>query len=364
MSNRKGDIVEKLFIIGNGFDIAHDLKTDYLYFKKFVYQQAYGKDELLESLQSENAIKLYLNRIDEEILLEEIDDYSIPEMQMGSDGEDLYPDDVDLYKLLYQLMGQITETEKFWSDFEAKLADFNKVSIDTMDFLDSDGDLNGSLMANNANELGETLAKYIDYSLNKLFKLWIEETYSDWKDRILTKGEESYSKLLKDIVLENSDALFINFNYTKTLEDLYRIPEEQVFHLHGVIGGEEFIFGHGFDDEVSDFNPLDVGAYLEEVVIKLKKPVDNVLSNYNELFERLSSVKEIYFIGFGICSEQRWVDSPYLKAIFKETSNADILLDSYYRFGNIVQIKRTLKKLGADKAYKLRLIDTRDNQLL
>jgi len=116
--------VEKLFIIGNGFDIAHDLKTDYLYFKKFVYQQAYGKDELLESLQSENAMKLYLNRIDEEILLEEIDDYSIPEMQRGPEGEKLYPDDVDLYKLLYLLMGQITETEKFWSDFEAKLADF------------------------------------------------------------------------------------------------------------------------------------------------------------------------------------------------------------------------------------------------
>ena len=353
--------MEKLFIIGNGFDIAHDLKTNYLYFKKFVYQQAYGKDELLESLQGENAIKLYLSGVDEEILLEEIDDYCILEMQTSLD---LYPDDVDLYKLLYQLMGQITETEKFWSDFEEKLANFKKVSIATMDFLDDEGDLNGSMMANNANEIGEILAEYIDYSLNKLFKLWIEETYSDWKDRILTKDEESQSKLLKDTVLKNSDALFINFNYTKTLEDLYRIPEEQVFHLHGVIGGEKFIFGHGFDDEVSDFNPLDVGAYLEEVVIKLKKPVENVLSNYNELFERLSSVKEIYFIGFGIRSEQRWVDSPYLKAIFKEAPNADILLDSYYRFGNIVQIKRTLKKLGADKAYKLRLIDTRDNQLL
>ena len=355
--------MEKLFIIGNGFDIAHDLKTDYLYFKKFVYQQAYGKDELLESLHSENAIKLYLNMVDEEILQEEIEDYSIPEMQMGPDG-DLYPDDVDLYKLLYQLMGQITGTEKFWSDFEEKLADFKKVSIATTDFWDDDGDFNGSLMANNANELGEILAKYVLYSLNKLFKLWIEETYSDWKDRILTKGEESHSKLLKDTVLKNSDALFINFNYTKTLEDLYKVPEEQVIHLHGIIGGNRFIFGHGFYDEVNDFNPLDVAAYLEEVVMELKKPVDNVLTNYNELFERLSSVKEIYFIGFGIRSEQSWVDSPYLKAIFKETPNADILLDSYYRFGNIVQIKRTLKKLGADKAYKLRLIDTRDNQLL
>ena len=81
--------MEKLFIIGNGFDMAHDLKTNYLYFKKFVFQQAYGKDELLESLQSENAIKLYLNRIDKEILLGEIDDDTIPEMQIGSDGGEL-----------------------------------------------------------------------------------------------------------------------------------------------------------------------------------------------------------------------------------------------------------------------------------
>ena len=31
--------MEKLFIIGNGFDLAHGLKTSYLEFKNFVYQQ-------------------------------------------------------------------------------------------------------------------------------------------------------------------------------------------------------------------------------------------------------------------------------------------------------------------------------------
>jgi len=69
------------------------------------------------------------------------------------------------------------------------------------------------------------------------------------------------------------------------------------------------------------------------------------LSNYNELFERLSSVKEIYFIGFGIRSEQRWVDSPYLKVIFKEAPNADILLDSYYRFGKYSTNKKNSEKI-------------------
>lgn len=351
-------MAEKLFIIGNGFDIAHDLKTSYLYFKKFVYQQAYGKDKLLESLQSESDIKLYLKRIDEEILLKEIDDYSIPEMQMAPDGGDLYPDDVDLYKLLYQLMGQITETEKFWSDFEEKLADFDKVSIDIMDFLDSDGDLNGSLMASNANDTGETLAKYVFYSLNKLFKLWIEETYSEWTARILTKSEESLSKLLKATILKNPDAIYINFNYTKTLEDLYRIPEDQVFHLHGVIGEEQFIFGHGYDDHDHesnpyDFNPLDVGSYLEAVVDKLKKPTDRVLCKYREFFETLSSIKEIYFIGFGI-RDENGVDAPYFKEIFKQAPNVNIYVDQFdmkYEYN----IKKILKAWGAHKAVNCNL---------
>ena len=216
-------MVEKLFIIGNGFDIAHDLKTNYLYFKKFVYQQAYGKDKLLESLQSESAIKLYIERLDYEIL-EDIDDYSIPEIHMAPDGGDLYPDDEELYKLLYQLMGQITETEKFWSVFEEKLADFDKISITTTDITDKDGDLDGSKMANNANDIGETLAKYILYSLNKLFKEWIEETYSEWAARILTKSEESLSKLFKSTILNNPDAILAIPSATNSIFDRCLLP--------------------------------------------------------------------------------------------------------------------------------------------
>ena len=298
-------------------------------------------------------------------MLEEIDDYSIPEMQMAPDGGDLYPDDVDLYKLLYQLMGQITETEKFWSDFEEKLADFDKVSIDIMDFLDSDGDLNGSLMASNANDTGETLAKYVFYSLNKLFKLWIEETYSEWTARILTKSEESLSKLLKATILKNPDAIYINFNYTKTLEDLYRIPEDQVFHLHGVIGEEQFIFGHGYDDHESnpyDFNPLDVGSYLEAVVDKLKKPTDRVLCKYREFFETLSSIKEIYFIGFGI-RDENGVDAPYFKEIFKQAPDASIYVDKF-DMKHEDAIKKILNAWGAHKAYQLQFIDTDKDEIV
>ncbi len=43
------EVNDRRIVIGNESDVAHDLKTNYLYFKKLVYQQAYGKDGLLQS---------------------------------------------------------------------------------------------------------------------------------------------------------------------------------------------------------------------------------------------------------------------------------------------------------------------------
>lgn len=352
---------DKLFIIGNGFDMAHDLKTNYLYFKRFVYQQAYGKDELLESLQGENAIKLYLKRLDEEIL-EYIEDFQIPEIQMGTDGEDWYPDDEVLFQLLYQLISQITKPEDFWSDFEEKLAKFDKVSIETMNLTDKDGDTDYTSMAHNANELGETLAKYVSYSLNKLFKEWIEETYSEWYDRILTQSGESQSKLLKNTILNNSDAIFLNFNYTKTLEDLYRIPAENVFHIHGCIGESEIVYGHGSNNETDDFNPLNVGAYLEELVNKLKKPTDKIISDNQSFFGNITSIEEIYIIGFGI-KKTDGVDSPYFKEIFKQIPKVKIYVDMFDK-DDKCNIKNILNTWGAHTVYKLEFIDTEKDKIV
>lgn len=101
--------MEKLFIIGNGFDMAHDLKTNYLYFKKFVFQQAYGKDELLESLQSLDSIKDYLKNSDNKIYKSELFAEKVMEILSGSDSQ-------EKLRLLYQILLQITDPEMFWSD--------------------------------------------------------------------------------------------------------------------------------------------------------------------------------------------------------------------------------------------------------
>ncbi len=76
-------------------------------------------------------------------------------MQMAPDGGDLYLDDVDLYKLLYPVNGQIRKLRSFWSDFE-EISSLIKCLLISWIFWISDGDLNVSLMASNANDTGET----------------------------------------------------------------------------------------------------------------------------------------------------------------------------------------------------------------
>lgn len=61
----------------------------------------------------------------------------------------------------------------------------------------------------------------------------------------------------KYVHLKKENSFFINFNYTDVLQWLYKIPEEQVLHIHGraskherlIFGHSSFLRGSGSTDE-------------------------------------------------------------------------------------------------------------------
>lgn len=155
--------MEKLFIIGNGFDIAHDLKTDYLYFKKFVYQQAYGKDDLLESLQNFYSIKDFLKDSDNRIYKSEIYAEEVMEILNGTDSQ-------EKLKLLYQIFLHITATERLWGDFEEKLVCFPFMNTSTSYYVTNDSKEDTESRKGFAEKVADKLSQYVHHQLNKLFK--------------------------------------------------------------------------------------------------------------------------------------------------------------------------------------------------
>ena len=347
--------MEKLFIIGNGFDIAHDLKTDYLYFKKFVYQQAYGKDDLIESLQNMDSIKEYLKEKDDRIFENELRSEEMEEILNGFDSQ-------EKLKLLYQILLHITAKERFWGDFEEKLVCFPFMNASTPFHVTNDSKEDTESRKELAKEVADKLSKYVHHQLNKLFKQWIKETYELWKSQLSRRKFTSHFPIAKETIVTNRDARFLNFNYTRTLEDFYGIPSSNIIHIHGDLDDRVLIFGHGEDSIVIP----DGADILSQAMYRLsaanRKPVHKRIRKYDYFFKSLSSIKEIYFIGFGI-RDENGVDAPYFKEIFKQAPDVSIYVDKFDKKYEYI-IKKILKAWGAHKAYQLQFIDTNKDEIV
>ncbi|WP_029175716.1 AbiH family protein [Streptococcus suis] len=342
--------MDKLFIIGNGFDIAHGLKSDYLYFKKYVYEKAFGKDENLTGLSGKEDIADYLVDLDK-YLKRYVNDFDIQEFNI-----DQITDFTKVSELFYQFMLQIMDDTEYWSDFEQSLGRFTEIEIDMEEFTDKEGDFNGSVMAYNAEEVGENL-KLLKPVISKLFSEWIAVTYDNWKIFVKNYRKQCYQgRLSKETIILNRDSVFLNFNYTHVLEDFYGIPSENIYHIHGEIGAN-LVFGHNLESEDFD-NPMDVATHLSPLINSLVKPVGEILnsSHSKEFFEKIKYVEEIYFIGFGL-RDKDGVDAPYFRKIFEVIPAVNIYVDEF-DIERRNSIQTTLSYWGAQKTERLRFINT------
>ncbi|GAA77956.1 bacteriophage abortive infection AbiH family protein [Pseudoalteromonas sp. BSi20495] len=250
-----------LFIIGNGFDLWHNLPTNY----KDFYQQ----------------YREYLNQI-----------------------EHYFPNSL--------------QEEELWSDFENVLGKFDEsILIDENDFMDFSGD---------------------DFPTQQMYGL--EDAVEDFSNNTIQSITRSFTTWINSINLESSvqqmtfpdTAKFINFNYTSTLQQLYKIPVEHVYHIHGNVGqAKPLIFGHtkavtqAIAEEDSYYTvAINNGRRVLEV---LRKPVADIIRDkLNPLLE--SSVKDISVITV-IGHSLNKIDLPYFSRMVDQFPDAHWQCYSY-----------------------------------
>ncbi|MDH8676951.1 AbiH family protein [Fusibacter bizertensis] len=112
----------------------------------------------------------------------------------------------------------------------------------------------------------------ISETLKKHFTNWIERTLNI---------NDNY-KLLKKIYFESGykldlkkEDLFLQFNYTLTLEKIYDIDDENILYIHGKCG-EDLIVGHGNDDKI---------RHIENEIDELEKDYLYIQSQNNRITE-------------------------------------------------------------------------------
>lgn len=268
--------MKKLVIIGNGFDLSHGLKTSYENFQEY----------LKEKYPDSNGEALV-----------------VPEPIFMPDGDVQY-DDVDTVNLLMCLINNAEPNGEKWSDLERSMGyfDFDEAFDFLPEELDEDDEPDMWKNSYNNEDLARNLVGPVQ-SIVDYFSEWVDTI--DINEEIKIKGD--FFK-----IIDKYNDFFLTFNYTKTLEVLYKA--RKVCHIHGEQGGK-LLFGHGNDTDYYEENMnKNIGseAPLQEIQDALRKNTKKAIKDNEKFFSSLSEdIDKIYSYGFSFGD----VDKIYIEEI-------------------------------------------------
>lgn len=268
----------KLYIIGNGFDIAHGLYTSYWNFRKFL------EDKYPEFLNSFE--KLY-------------------DIEPLDDTEPWYTDAA-------QMKWEERVNKELWSEFEKEMGTPNIQSM--LDFSSSIiGDMSEEMITAG---IKDTMDYYWRQEYGYIKKL--QKYVKEW---ISTYSLENIIPRKKDIC-NNTNDYFLNFNYTNLLEEVY--GAKNVIHIHGGIGhnvsyapfmghcNQKDIITHEkyASDAFEEYNDgeASIQSAIAEYLKTILKDTEHYINLNEKFFKKLKGVDEIIVIGWSAGD----VDIPYL----------------------------------------------------
>lgn len=122
--------------------------------------------------------------------------------------------------------------------------------------------------------------------------------------------------------LAHINAFYFSFNYTDTLENVYKIPSDKVKHIHGMV--DRPIYGHT-SSQCQVYAPEtnswcitdDADDVVKELFHNTRKPVNEIIIREKSYFQSLASVNIIYVMGHSLNA----IDAPYYKEIINSISN-------------------------------------------
>lgn len=248
--------MKHLYIIGNGFDIFTGIKSSYEDFKKWLQRK---------------------------------------------------------YPFIYENLCDTYEMEgEWWTDFEINLGKLDIFSyIDKFIHKDYMNELSAKDERDNiAEELNIPPSFHVENPcadrLAGLFDVF-QYCFEEWAYEILDTLD-----VPKRTYLEKNDSYFINFNYTDTLQLLYKIPEDRVFHIHGRASKyEHLIFGHNQYHKSIEYDRPFVQLVCQELDNYYKNPCDN----YCKRPWNIDNAEHIYVYGLSFSP----VDEGYLDWILHST---------------------------------------------
>ncbi|WP_128330113.1 bacteriophage abortive infection AbiH family protein [Apibacter sp. HY039] len=301
--------IKKLYIIGNGFDLHHHLKTSYLDFANFLKRN-----------------------------------------------------DIELYSKLELYISYPKEDKNLWSNFEENLANLDIDRIVDEHF--------GDLPNYSSEDFRDRDRFVFPNIMEEYYEIFTNGLFSHFQNFI--QSIKFPDSLNNHRVLLDNNAFFLTFNYTNTLEKVYDINKNNIKYIHNsaIYGNEQIILGHGtdpkkFEEEIpeppNDVDPEDYADWyntniyydysydtgkdtLLQYFSTTFKPTKEIIKTNSNFFSKLDSVTEIFVLGHSLSN----VDIPYFEEIIKKTPSNTKWFVSFYNSIEKQKHFDTLTNLGVN----------------
>ncbi|MCF0186867.1 MAG: bacteriophage abortive infection AbiH family protein [Bacteroidaceae bacterium] len=153
---------------------------------------------------------------------------------------------------------------------------------------------------------------------------FIEMLFREWIQQLSLDG------IKPKVNIYPGESVFLNFNYTPTLEKIYNVPTKQIVYIHNTSDYNP-IFGHGLNDSVIDgisssIEDKSLKAEFKSLLKSLRKNPEENIQNKMAFFNNLSNISEVFVLGHSLAD----VDLPYFKLIEEKISHSAIWTVSVY----------------------------------
>ena len=306
---------KRLFLIGNGFDLAHKLPTRYLDLLKWLYENDKSTFNNLNKLllgnydkkRDSRRYKESLSKIEDSI--QGIDEDTEKEkgfkiLKSFEDPYALYAIWQSLEDYLYlvfldeEIENAFLERESIRQTLEDE--EYGQVTEEDIDVIYRPEQEHLDKLTKLAENFKYDLEHWVDTVNDKI--PWIYDIMENKNEH-----EKKKLALLPDNYFTEDDYI-INFNYSNTIEKLYLM--DNVFHIHGK---DDYynppIMGH--TDSISQ-----MGIYDERTLVLVDdfyKDFNSIIESNNDYFSKINNVGEIVVLGMGYTE----TDEIYFKKINK-----------------------------------------------
>ncbi len=308
-------MLQTLYIFGNGFDIAHGIRTPYAAFREFLKENHESFLTTFESMYNiqplDDTEPWYTKEAQERW-----DKSVINDLWWSFEEKIGYPDVEGMYDSAYSMVDTMP--------MEGIIDTMNVYWREQYGFVDK-------------------LQKYV----------------LEWLQTIDT----SQAMCKKDSLINNRNDLFMSFNYTDTLEKVYGIKD--VLHLHGGIPScceIAPIMGHG-NKYIIDLYRRKAKEAQEEYVEwyesicnaiadfceSLYKDTDAIISENDDFFSALRDVNQVVCLGLSFGD----VDVPYLDRIEYEVRPETKWLVYYHSDEDLKRLKSVFGITGISRKFEV-----------